>query len=131
MYKLSIRRDFIAHHYLVGGDWGPENDLHSHHYQVDVTLAGETLDKHGYLLDIVALEAELERLIDGYRGATLNELPAFSGLNPSLEHFARIFAEALAPALENPPLDRLQVRLWENDIAWAAYSCDLPCASAS
>jgi hypothetical protein len=29
MYSLSLQRDFIASHYLVGGDWGPENDPHA------------------------------------------------------------------------------------------------------
>ncbi len=30
MYSVSVRRNFIAQHYLIGGDWGPENELHSH-----------------------------------------------------------------------------------------------------
>lgn len=131
MYSLSIRRRFIAQHYLVGGDWGPENELHSHQYQVVVRLQGEDLDEHGYLLDIVDLENHLEALVDRYAESTLNELPAFAGLNPSLEHFARIFAQALAPALGASSLSRIEVRLWEDDIAWASFSCDLPCESAS
>lgn len=32
MYKLAIAREFMAQHYLVGGDWGPENQRHSHIY---------------------------------------------------------------------------------------------------
>ena len=26
MYTVSVSRDFIANHYLVGGDWGSENE---------------------------------------------------------------------------------------------------------
>lgn len=125
MYQLTVIRDFIAQHYLIGGDWGPENEPHSHPYRVEVQLEGATLDEHGYLVDIVAVEAALERLIARYRDHLLNDLPEFAGLNPSLEHFARIFATALAPQVAAPNLSRLTVRLWEHETAWAAYTLDL------
>ena len=35
MYTLSVKRDFIARHYLIGGDWGPENFPNSHHRGVE------------------------------------------------------------------------------------------------
>jgi 6-pyruvoyltetrahydropterin/6-carboxytetrahydropterin synthase len=53
MYTTAVKRDFVAQHYLIGGDWGAENEKHSHHYQVEVQLMGEALDQHGYLVDIV------------------------------------------------------------------------------
>ena len=126
MYHLSIIRDFIAQHYLIGGDWGAENEPHSHHYRAEVQLAGDALDEHGYLVDIVVLEAALDRLIARYRDHLLNELPEFAGLNPSLEHFARIFACALAKEISAPNLSHLTVRLWENELAWASYTMNLP-----
>jgi 6-pyruvoyltetrahydropterin/6-carboxytetrahydropterin synthase len=119
-YTLAIQQDFVARHYLVGGDWGAENDLHSHHYQVEVQVEGKILDEHGYLVDIVALEAHLDELLAYYREQTLNELPEFTGLNPSIEHFARILCQALASRVKEP-LSAVTVTLWENDIAWAAY----------
>ena len=84
-------------------------------------MEGATLDEHGYLVDIVAVEAALEAQIARYRDTLLNDLPEFAGLNPSLEHFARLFAEALAPQIQAPNLTSLTVRLWEHDTAWAAY----------
>lgn len=121
MYTLSITRDFTAQHFLVGGDWGPENDLHSHDYRLELRIQGVALDAHGYLLDIVDLEAQLEALIARYRGQTLNSLPEFEGLNPSIEHFARLICMALASHLEAPNLKQIEVRVWEDDIAWASY----------
>jgi 6-pyruvoyltetrahydropterin/6-carboxytetrahydropterin synthase len=119
-YTLAVTRDFVARHYLVGGDWGAENELHSHHYRVEVQLAGPTLDKHGYLLDIVALEAHLQELVAYYRDQTLNDLPEFAGLNPSIEHLARILCQEVLSRVKEP-LSAVQVKIWENDIAWAAY----------
>ncbi len=121
MYTVAVKRDFVAQHYLIGGDWGKENEKHSHHYQVELQLEGAVLDQHGYLVDIVAIEAALEALIDRYRDQTLNDLAEFAGLNPSIEHFSRILCQALASQLTAANLTALSIRLWENDIAWAAY----------
>lgn len=129
MYSLSIGDEFISQHFLIGGDWGKENELHSHHYRVQLRLQASELNEHGYLVDIVELEGLLSAQIDRFRDRTLNELPAFMGLNPSLEHFARIFGQGLAAHLEDTHLQRLELRLWEDEIAWASYACDLPCAS--
>lgn len=124
-YTLAVRRDFIAQHYLIGGDWGAENELHSHHYTLEVQLSGSQLDEHGYLVDIVEVEAQLDALVDEYRDRTLNDLPAFQGLNPSIEHFARILCHALAGRIRADTLSAIRVRLWENEIAWTAYEMNL------
>ena len=124
MYTLAVKRDFVAQHYLIGGDWGPENDLHSHHYVVELRLEGVELDQHGYLVDIVEVEANLDQLVDYYRDHTLNDLPEFEGLNPSIEHFSRIICRTLFERITAPNIDTFTVTIWENDIAWASYRLD-------
>jgi 6-pyruvoyltetrahydropterin/6-carboxytetrahydropterin synthase len=131
MYTVAVKRDFVAQHFLIGGDWGAENDWHSHHYQVEVQLHGATLDRHGYLVYIVDINRHLEALIARYCDKTLNDLPEFKDLNPSLEHFARIFCQALAERIPAPNLSALVSTMWENDTTWAAYRQEWPCASAS
>jgi 6-pyruvoyltetrahydropterin/6-carboxytetrahydropterin synthase len=121
MYIVAVKRDFIAQHFLIGGDWGAENQKHSHHYQVELQLEGATLDEHGYLVDIVDIEANLNALVAYYRDKTLNDLPEFAGLNPSIEHFARIVCGTLADRIQATYITALTVKLWENEIAWAAY----------
>ncbi len=121
MYRVAVKKDFIAQHYLVGGDWGAENDLHSHHYQIELILEGESLDLHGYLVDIVDIENALSALVSHYQDHTLNDLPEFEGLNPSIEHFSRIISQALAAHIQARNLIAYTVKLWENDIAWASY----------
>ena len=121
MYIVAVKRDFVGQHFLIGGDWGSENEWHSHHYVVEVQLEGATLDKHGYLVDIVDIEHHLEALVARYRDKTLNDLPEFVGLNPSIEHFSRIFCESLSDRIAAPNIERVTVKIWENDIAWASY----------
>ncbi len=121
MYTVAVARDFIAQHFLIGGDWGAENELHSHHYRLEVQLEGATLDEHGYLVDIVDIEQNLEALVGRYRDKTLNDLLEFEGLNPSIERFAHILCQALSERIHAPNLSAITVKLWENEIAWAGY----------
>jgi 6-pyruvoyltetrahydropterin/6-carboxytetrahydropterin synthase len=121
VYAVAVQRDFVAQHYLTGGDWGAENQLHSHHYKVEVQLEGNALDRHGYLVDIVDIESRLEGLVEYYRDKTLNNLEEFNDLNPSIEHFSRLLCEALADRIQAANIRAVTVRIWENDIAWASY----------
>lgn len=121
MYTLAVKRDFVAQHFLIGGDWGAENQWHSHHYVLELQLEGATLDRHGYLVDIVDVEQNLGAIVAYYKDKTLNDLPEFAGLNPSIEHFTRIVCLTLASRLQADTLAALTVKIWENEIAWAAY----------
>jgi 6-pyruvoyltetrahydropterin/6-carboxytetrahydropterin synthase len=131
MFTVAVKRDFVAQHFLIGGDWGAENNWHSHHYQAEVQLQGASLDRHGYLVDIVDINRHLEALIARYRDKTLNDLPEFKDLNPSLEQFARIFCQSLAERIQAPNLHAIVVNMWENDTTWAAYRQERSCASDS
>lgn len=121
MYTLAVRRDFIARHFLIGGDWGPENYPNSHHYMLELQLSSAELDRHGYLCDIVDVEKHLDEVVAYYREQMLNEKPEFEGLNPSIEHFARILAVTLNERIDAPNISKLKVVLWENESAWASF----------
>jgi 6-pyruvoyltetrahydropterin/6-carboxytetrahydropterin synthase len=82
-------------------------------------------------VDIVDVNTQLEALVSHYRDKTLNDLPEFKGLNPSLEHFARIFCQALSERIQAATLSAMRIKLWENDTTWAAYRLERTCASAS
>ena len=122
MYTLGVRREFIARHFLIGGDWGPENFPNSHHYILELQLEGSELDQHGYLVDIVDVEKHLDEVVHYYKEQMLNDKPEFAGLNPSIEHFARILAETLSGRIKAKNITGLKVVLWEHANAWAAFS---------
>ena len=121
MYTLGVKRDFIARHFLIGGDWGPENFPNSHHYVLELQLQGNQLDLHGYLVDIVDVNHHLDEIVNYYKEQMLNETPEFAGLNPSIEHFARILASSLNERIRAANITALKVVLWENEAAWSAY----------
>ncbi len=122
MYTVGIEREFFAQHYLVGADFGAENQPHTHAYRVEFRLSGDGLDRHGFLADIDAMSAALDEVLDGVHDRTLNDLPAFEGLNPSIEHLARILCRALRPRFCDGRLRRITVTIRESPHAWAAYT---------
>lgn len=121
MYTVSVRRDFTARHYLVGGDWGDENKPHSHDYRLELALGGAHLDRHGYLVDIVEIERHLDDVVARYRGALLNDLEEMEGINPSLERFCRVLSGTFSARIAEPRVSVLTVTLWENEQAWASH----------
>ena len=124
MYTLGVKREFIARHYLIGGDWGPENFPNSHHYVLELQLEGRELDQHGYLVDIVDVLNHLDEIVSYYSEQMLNDKQEFAGLNPSIENFSRILATSLSERIQAQNITALKVVLWENDSAWAAYNVE-------
>jgi 6-pyruvoyltetrahydropterin/6-carboxytetrahydropterin synthase len=121
MYEVTVTRELVAQHFLTVPDPGPEGELHSHVFRVEVTLEGPALGEYGYLVDIDDVKTAMGGLLERYRDATLNDLPEFEGSNPSVEHFAREFADRFVTAAGVERPERVRVTIWEDDEACAAY----------
>lgn len=122
-YTLHVVKNFRAKHTLTVVTEGPESVPHDHAFKVIVALEGDALDGAGYLVDITAVEAALGDVIGYFSEQLLNELPEFHGLNPSLEHFARIFFERLADTWYASTDVRIrEVTLWEDELASITYN---------
>ena len=92
--------------------------------KVEVRLESAELDQHGYLVDIVKIEEELQAVVDYFGDSMLNDLPEFAGLNPSIEHFSRIVCNKMLSGIAPPGTGRFTIRIWENATCWAAYGKD-------
>lgn len=97
MYEVSVTRGFRASHALMLR--GEREPLHWHDWKVVVTVAGETLDNDGMLLDFHALEQSLDTIIRGWEGKHLNDvLPTEFG-NASTEQVATFIAVSMMESL--------------------------------
>ena len=121
MYAVTVVRAFVAQHFLTVPDPGPEGEVHSHRFRVEVEARGPALNEHDYLVDIDDVEAALDTAEARYADATLNDLPEFAGHNPSVERFARVLHERFADAVDDSTVETLAVTVWEDDAACAAY----------
>lgn len=125
MYQIGVKQSFIALHQLIGGDWGAENTPHAHHFAVEVLLSGKDLNQHGYLFDIAALKDGIDTIVARFKNELLNNFSEFKDLNPSIEHFARVFLTQLTKQVAFPAVETLTVRMWEDENAYASYSQNL------
>ena len=121
MYTVTVRRGIIAQHYLTVPNPGPEGQLHSHSFGLEVTFEGPELNQYGYLVDIDAVKTALDAVEDRYADATLNDLPEFEDRNPSVEHFSRIITNTILDTAAPANPEHLRVRIWEDDEAAASY----------
>ena len=65
-YSLGVQQVFSAKHYLIGGDFGPESDLHSHDYRVEIIFEGNKLNKiisnNKYIIRIIENCLKIEKI---------------------------------------------------------------------
>jgi len=119
MYELGVTATFSAAHQLVGYR-GKCEALHGHTYRVEVRVRVDELDEIGLGLDFNDLKKRIDKILEGYDHAFLNEVPPFNEINPSAENLARVIFETLAEDLPDGATLH-QVRVWESENAWATY----------
>jgi 6-pyruvoyltetrahydropterin/6-carboxytetrahydropterin synthase len=126
--------DFSASHRLFNPAFADEDNWrifgkcnnpngHGHNYDLEIILAGEPDEKTGMLVDIVALDAIVQReILDEVDHKHLNEdVPMFSGINPTAENIAVVFWQRLADKIPAPgKLHR--IRLYESKRNYVEYS---------
>ena len=119
-YRISKEFAFSASHQLHGlRDGHPCGRVHGHNYVVRVTLEGDTLDDHGFLLDygdLAPFGRWLDTVVDHRH---LNDV--LDG-QPSAENMARQFARAVADIAAVPDDVRVRVAVSETPKTWAEWS---------
>jgi len=121
MYEVTIQKSFSAAHLLkeIGGKC---ETLHGHNFRVEVSVAGESLNEEGLLLDFRLLKGWTAEVLDELDHKYLNELDSFKDLNPSSEQIARFLHERIGAKLKGTDLRLSRVKVWESENASVAYS---------
>jgi 6-pyruvoyltetrahydropterin/6-carboxytetrahydropterin synthase len=123
MYEVTVERGFSSGHYLRNYKGKCENP-HGHNYKVRITLAGETLDKAGLLLDFRDLKQVMRPVIDRIDHQMLNDLEPFTEINPSAENLARYFYDETNRQMKELTGGRVRVKdctIYETDTTTATY----------
>jgi len=117
MFELTVESHFSSAHRLLNYEGKCEN-VHGHNWRVEITVAGENLDKSGMLIDFKILKSILNDVVEELDHKNLNDLEAFKDISPSSENIARYIYEELREKL---PLLK-QVSVWETEKAKATYT---------
>lgn len=120
MFEVSVRSHFSAAHHLVGYRGGCE-EQHGHNWEVDVTVAGESLDEIGMLVDFREVKAALAAELDKLDHRDLNTMEIFSTDNPTSERIAEFLFRGLASRINRNGLRVTMVSVQETPGAKASY----------
>lgn len=121
MFEVTITRTFSAAHRLtdIGG---PCEKLHGHNFTVEVSVASDRLAPDGLLIDFRELKGWTDEILDQLDHRCLNDLPDFSGRNPSSENIARHIHDRLREKISPGTVFLSKVTVWESADAKVTYS---------
>ena len=125
VYQVGTSTPVRALHVMPGVE-GPEGELHSHDYRLEVVVERAELDDRGMVCDLDVLEAALGATADRVRDANLEAIRPPEAEAVTVEVFARWVFGEIAGALREAGADALAVRVWESPYAFGAYSAPLP-----
>jgi 6-pyruvoyltetrahydropterin/6-carboxytetrahydropterin synthase len=116
-FEITTTRTFSASHQLRLYD-GSLESLHGHNWIAKVTVQAASLDAIGVVIDFHVLERLVDSIIAPMHNHHLNELPPFTGKNPSAENVAAHIAEKLSLPV---PVRLVSVEVWETPENSAIY----------
>ena len=123
MYRVSIERHFDAAHYLREYEGKCEN-LHGHRYKVIANLKTGTLNEIGLAFDFTILKKSIDKILERFDHACLNDIEPFTSINPSSENIASTIYSELKPHLYGQTVEVESIEVWESPDAWITYFPD-------
>ena len=122
VYEVGLSKSFVAFHVMPGME-GPEGELHSHDYRLDVVVSRADLDERGMVCDLDVLDAALEKIVSVVAGETLEVIQPAAAEAVTVEILARWAHTELAVALDLEA--NLSVRAWESPVAFGGYAAPI------
>lgn len=122
MYEVGLSKSFVAWH-VMSGMSGPEGELHSHDYTLDVVLSRPDLDEHGMVCDLDVVEAALDKVVAVVAGQNLEIIQPPDAGAVTIEVLARWAHGELASHIAVDA--ELSVRVWESPVAFGGYAASI------
>jgi 6-pyruvoyltetrahydropterin/6-carboxytetrahydropterin synthase len=121
MYEVTVKKTFSAAHRIsdIGGRC---EALHGHNFLVEVSVAAESLNEEGLLIDFRILKRWTEEVLDHLDHKFLNDLDYFKKRNPSSEQIARYLYDKIDERARTEKAHLSRVTVWESENSCATYS---------
>ena len=121
VYEVTIKKEFSAAHMLneIGGKC---EALHGHNFLVEVSVLASDLGAGGLLVDFRDLKSWTAEVLQELDHKCLNDLPFFTGANPSAENVARYIFDRIAGKLQGETVRVSRVTVWESENARVTYT---------
>lgn len=119
-YTATVTRTFSAAHALREYKGRCER-LHGHTWKVRVDITSGKLDATGMVVDFTDIKMNLDRIIENLDHHYLNEIAAFTKVNPTAENIAVFIFQQMKSKL-GPGLKLSEVEVWESESSSATVS---------
>ncbi len=120
MFSITLGRTLSSRHFLPRLE-GPEKEVHVHRYRVEATVMGDHLDHCGFLVNVDLVALSMEKALERFEGAFLNDMPEFREAAPSMENIARAIWIKLAADIDRSCVERIKITIWEADNVSASF----------
>ena len=100
---------------------GPEGELHSHDYQIEVVVESQQLDDSGMVVDLAVLNDALTKLLATLDGKDLESIRPPDSEAVTVEVFARWVHNKLGEVLPLSAEHSMSVRVWESESEFGGY----------
>jgi 6-pyruvoyltetrahydropterin/6-carboxytetrahydropterin synthase len=120
MFEITVISNFSGAHrlrYLHGKC----EELHGHNWKVEVSVVSNRLNKEGVVIDFKILKQKVEKVLERLDHTYLNDLPYFSGREPSSENIAKYIFDRLKTELKGHHAILKEVTAWESETSCATY----------
>jgi len=125
MYEITVISHFSGAHrlrYLHGKC----EELHGHNWKVEVSVISNRLAKEGVAIDFGIMKLKVEKTLKSLDHTYLNDLPFFSGIEPSSENISKYIFDKVKSELKGHPVTLKKVTAWESETACATYFGRVP-----
>jgi 6-pyruvoyltetrahydropterin/6-carboxytetrahydropterin synthase len=119
MYEVGFSKGFTAWHVMPDTE-GPEGELHSHDYRLDVVVSRQELDEGGMVCDLDILEIALDKTIGVVADKNLELIRPPDAYAVTVEVLASWAHDKLASQLGSGL--HLSVLVWESPFAFGGYA---------
>ena len=120
MYEINVFSHFSGAHRLRYLHAKCE-ELHGHNWKVEISVVSPRLNKEGVVIDFQILKQKLGIALKALDHTYLNDLPYFSGKEPSSENISKYIFDKLKRELKEYRVTLKRVAAWESENACATY----------
>jgi len=120
MYRITVLSHFSGAHRLRHLH-GKCEELHGHNWKIEISVVSNRLNKEGVVIDFNILKQKMEKVLKTLDHTFLNNLPYFSGREPSSENIAKYIFDRLKAELKGYPAILKEVTAWESETSCATY----------
>jgi 6-pyruvoyltetrahydropterin/6-carboxytetrahydropterin synthase len=101
---------------------GPEGELHSHDYAIEVVVESPQLDEAGMVVDLAVLGETLTKLLSPLEGQNLDSIRPPEAEAVTVEVFAKWIHTELRRLLPVTDSHGVSVRVWESDSEFGGFA---------